>query len=199
MSKASTPAAGSTPASQNAGMPVWAKKAIWVAVIVAALVVVYFVLAAFLPRWWSQRVGSLSSGSFSLGITWGLLYGIVGTVIPLLLFYFAWRSRRREHARIWVIGSLVLGIIFAIPNLLTLTVVLGGSSAAHAGERTMDVDAPGFRGASLWGAIIGVLLFAAAVFLQRRYRKRGEEVTRLRNNLHQREPESPGESPAPEL
>ncbi|NKR80250.1 hypothetical protein GS491_24035 [Rhodococcus hoagii] len=35
---------------------------------------------------------------------------------------------------------------------------------------TLDVDAPGFRGASLWGAIIGALLFAAAVFLDVRYR-----------------------------
>ncbi|WP_430335517.1 hypothetical protein [Rhodococcus sp. ACT016] len=180
-------------------MPAWAKKAIWAGVILVALVVAYFVLAAFLPRWWSQRVGSLSSGSFSRGITWGLLYGLVCTVVPLLLFYFAWRSRTRKHAKVWVIGSLVLGLLVAIPNLLTLSVVLGGSSAAHAGERTMDVDAPGFRGASLWGAIIGVLVFIAAVYLQRKYRKRGEEVTRLRNNLHQREPQGPGESPAPEL
>lgn len=199
MSNTSMPAAHSAPASHKAGMPVWAKKAIWVAVILVALVVAYFVLAAFLPRWWSQRVGSLSSGSFSLGITWGLLYGILCTTIPLLLFYFAWRSRRREHAKAWVIGSVILGLVIAIPNLLTLTVVFGTNSAAHAGERTMDVDAPGFRGASLWGAIIGVLIFAAAVFLQRRYRKRGEELHRLRNDLHQREPQSPGESPAPEM
>lgn len=199
MSGTSTPAPRGASAPQKAGMPDWAKKAIWAAVIVVALVIVYFVLAAFLPRWWSQRVGSRSSGSFSLGITWGLLYGVVCTTVPLLLFYFAWRSRTRKHAKVWVIGSVVLGLIIAIPNLLTLTVVLGGSSAAHAGERTMDVDAPGFRGASLWGAIIGALMFVAAVYLQRKYRKRGEEVTRLRNNLHQREPQGPGESPAPEL
>ncbi|WP_305093983.1 hypothetical protein [Prescottella sp. R16] len=180
-------------------MPAWAKKTIWVAVIVAALVIAYFVLAAFLPRWWSQRVASLADGSFGRGIAWGLLYGVVCTAVPLLLFALAWRSRRRTHAKIWVLASLVLGVVVAIPNLLTLTVVLGGSSAAHAGERTLDVSAPGFRGASLWGAIIGVALFAVAVFLQRRYRKRGEEVTRLRNDLHQREPESPGESPAPEI
>lgn len=194
-----TSASHSAPASQKAGMPVWAKKTIWVAVIIAALVAVYFILAAFLPRWWSQRMGARASGSFSTSIMWGLMYGVVGTAVPLLLFYFAWRSRRRKHARLWVTGSLILGIVIAIPNLLTLTVVLGTSNAAHAGERTMDVDAPGFRGASLWGAIIGVLVFAAVLFLQRRYRKRGEELTKLRNDLHQREPQSPGESPAPEL
>ena len=54
-------------------------------------------------------------------------------------------------------------------------------------------------GASLWGAIIGALLFAAAVFLDVRYRKRGNELTKLRGDLHQREPQSPGESPGPEM
>lgn len=189
----------SATAPAKTGLPPWARKAIWAAVILVALIVAYFILAAFLPRWWSQRVGSLSSGSFSRGITWGLLYGVVCTAVPLFLFYCAWRSRRRKHARVWVISLLVLGIVFAIPNLLTLTVVLGNSSAAHAGERTLDVDAPGFRGASLWGAIIGVLVFAAAVFLNVRYRKRGDELTKLRGDLHQREPQSPGESPAPEM
>ncbi|RDI30360.1 hypothetical protein DEU38_106169 [Rhodococcus sp. AG1013] len=189
----------STTTPSKAGMPPWARKAIWAGVILAALVVAYFILAAFLPRWWAQRVGSLSSGSFAQGITWGLLYGALCTAVPLLLFYLAWRSRHRKHARVWVFTSLVLGLVFAIPNLLTLTVVLGGSSAAHAGERTLDVDAPGFRGASLWGAIIGVLVFAAVVFLNVRYRKRGEELTELRADLHQREPESSGEAPGPEM
>ncbi|WP_051918421.1 hypothetical protein [Prescottella defluvii] len=180
-------------------MPPWTKKAIWAGVILAALVIAYFVLAAFLPRWWAQRVGALASGSFSQGIAWGLLYGSLCTAVPLLLFYLAWRSRRRTHAKVWVIAFLVLGIVVAIPNLLTLTVVLGGNSAAHAGERTMDVDAPGFRGASLWGAIIGVLVFAAVVFLDVRYRRRGRELTELRADLHQREPESSGEAPGPEM
>ncbi|PTR28805.1 hypothetical protein C8K36_103173 [Rhodococcus sp. OK519] len=189
----------STTVPAKSGLPPWARKAIWAGVIAVALVVAYFILAAFLPRWWAQSVGSLSSGSFSRGITWGLLYGVVCTGVPLLLFYFAWRSRHRAHARIWVISLLVLGVVVAIPNLLTLTVVLGNSSAAHAGERTLDVDAPGFRGASLWGAIIGTLLFAAAVFLHVRYRKRGAEVAKLRGDLHQREPQSSGESPAPEM
>ncbi|WP_241665683.1 hypothetical protein [Prescottella subtropica] len=202
MNDTSTPSGGigtAAAAVGKAGLPAWAKKAIWGAVVLAALVIAYFVLAAFLPRWWSQRVASLADGSFGRGITWGLLYGVLCTAVPLLFFYLAWRSRRRAHARIWVLSSVILGVVVAIPNLLTLTVVLGGSSAAHAGERVLDVSAPGFRGASLWGAIIGAALFVGALVLQWRYRKRGEEVTRLRSDLHQREPESSGESPAPEL
>ncbi|RVW06452.1 hypothetical protein [Rhodococcus spongiicola] len=185
--------------AEKAHRPAWVKKAIWALAILAALIVAYFVLAAFLPRWWSHQVGSLSSGSFSTGVLLGLLFGVVCTALSLLLFYFAWRSRRRKHARFWVTAGLILGVVVALPNLLTLTVVLGGSSAAHAGERTLDVDAPGFRGASLWGAIIGVLVFLAAVYFLRRYRMRGEEVAKLRGDLHQREPQSPGESPGPEI
>src|SRR5690606_18890886 len=70
----------------------------------------------------------------------------------------------------------VLALIFAIPNLMTLTVVLGGNNAAHAGERIMDVDAPAFRGASLAGAILAVLIFLPVVYLvvRRGWRRRAE-------------------------
>ncbi|RVW00739.1 G protein-coupled receptor family protein [Rhodococcus xishaensis] len=199
MSASSAPVPGSSPTAESARRPAWVKKTVWALAILAALVVAYFVLAAFLPRWWSHQVAALSSGSFSTSVLLGLLFGVVCTALALLLFYFAWRARRRKHARFWVTGGLILGVVVALPNLLTLTVVLGGSSAAHAGERTLDVDAPGFRGASLWGAIIGVFVFGAAVFLLRRYRQRGEEVAKLRGDLHQREPQSPGESPGPEI
>ena len=46
---------------------------------------------------------------------------------------------------------------------MTLSVVFGGNSAAHAGERIMDVEAPGFRGASLVGAIIVIPVFIGVV------------------------------------
>lgn len=66
----------------------------------------------------------------------------------------------------------MLALVAALPNLMTLTIVLGGSSAAHAGERVLDVDAPGFRGASLTAAIVAGVLFALLVFLvvRRKYR-----------------------------
>jgi len=47
---------------------------------------------------------------------------------------------------------------------------------AHAGQRTMDVDAPAFRGASLVGAIIAVAVYAVLMFfiLRRPPGKRGK-------------------------
>ncbi len=66
------------------------------------------------------------------------------------------------------------GIAIAIPNLMTLSIVLGNNNAAHAGERILDVDAPAFRGASLVGAIaaVAILLIAVALIGRRRWRRR---------------------------
>ncbi|WP_027503375.1 hypothetical protein [Rhodococcus sp. UNC363MFTsu5.1] len=170
---------GAAPAGK-AGMPGWARKVVAGLILAVVLVITYFILAAFLPRWWAQQAGALSSGSFTRGIAWGLMYGVLCTVVPLLLFYLAWRVRGRKHGRVVQVVAVILGIVAALPNLLTLTVVFGGNTAAHAGERILDVDAPGFRGASLVGAIIGALAFAVFVARSVSYRRRGAELARMR-------------------
>ena len=97
------------------------------------------------------------------------------------------------------ITALALGVIFALPNLLSLTVVLGNNNAAHAGERILDVDGPGFRGASVVGAVLGVALFLGLVALGYMYKKRGKDLDKMRGELKQHEPQSKGEAPAPEI
>ncbi|OYD68199.1 hypothetical protein [Rhodococcus sp. OK302] len=171
-----------SPATTAPGMPPWAKKAITIAVAAVVLVITYLILAAYLPRWWSQRIASLADGSFSGGIAWGVMFGLVCTLVPLLFFRAIWQVRKRKHARVMQISALVLGVIFALPNLLTLSIVLGNSSAAHAGERVLDVDGPGFRGASVLGAVIGVALFIGIVFLGYMYNKRGKELAKMRGD-----------------
>ncbi|MFC7447796.1 hypothetical protein [Rhodococcus daqingensis] len=169
------------------GLPGWARKAIAGLILVVVLVITYFILAAFLPRWWAQQAGALSSGSFTRGIAWGLMYGVLCTAVPLLLFFLAWRVRGRKYSRVIQVAAVILGIVAALPNLLTLTVVFGTNTAAHAGERILDVDAPGFRGASLVGAIIGVLAFAVFVARSVSYRRRGAELARLREEERARQ------------
>ncbi|MFC9764641.1 hypothetical protein [Rhodococcus jostii] len=173
-------ASTSTPA--KSGLPAWAKKAIGIAVLLVVLVIAYFILAAYLPRAWAQNVGGLAGGSFGGGILWGLLFGTLCTLLPLLLFRGAWRLFRRRRFKPVQIVLLILGVLVVLPNLLTLSVVLGGNSAAHAGERIMDVDAPGFRGASLAGAIIGVVLFLGVAGVSFTYRKRGEDLAEMRRD-----------------
>jgi hypothetical protein len=48
---------------------------------------------------------------------------------------------------------------------MTLGIVLGTGSGAHAGDRILDVEAPGFRGATLAGALIATGLVAVAWYL----------------------------------
>ncbi|MBF6439045.1 permease [Nocardia cyriacigeorgica] len=154
----------------------WRTRIIAGAVLVVVLIVAYLILAAFIPRWWAQRVGEMVNGSFSKGIGWGLVYGGLCTAIPLLLLLVAALVWRRRGGKVIAGGAVVLALVFAIPNLMTLTVVLGGNNAAHAGERIMDVDAPAFRGASLTGAIIAALIFLLVLFLvvRRGWRRRAE-------------------------
>lgn len=160
-----------------------------VLVAIVALVLLILFARAFLPRWWAQRVGHRVNGRFSGGILWGLFYGVVFTFVPLIVTRQALRKRFRMPYKIAIV---VLGVLLAIPNLLTLSVVLGSGSAAHAGQRIMDVDAPAFRGASLVGAIGGAALAAFTIYALISRRRRGRELKVLRA----RDRERPGEDRA---
>ncbi len=155
----------------------WRNRGLSVLIGLVLLVILYFVAAAFLPRWWAQRVGDQVHGSFSAGILWGLFYGIVFSFFPLLL---AWQVRRRPLAWQVRVGMVVVALLLAIPNLLTLSIVVGVSRAASAGNRILDVDAPAFRGATLTGAIVGTVLVIVAAVVGILLKRRSHEVHELR-------------------
>jgi hypothetical protein len=158
---------------QKSTLATWRTRIIGALAVVAVLVIAYLVLAAFIPRWWAQRIAEMVSGSFSKGIGWGLAYGLFGTAIPLFLLLFAALIWKRRAGKFIAGAAALLAVIVAIPNLMTLSIVLGGGSAAHAGQRILDVDAPAFRGASLVGAIAATVVFLAAICLivWRRWRR----------------------------
>ena len=152
--------------------------------VLLAIVIAYFIAAAALPRWWSHRIGDQVDGSLSAGIGLGLFYGFVFTFLPILILTFAIRRRRSWKARGWIAAA---ALVLAVPNLLTLGIVLGNSSAAHAGERTLDVDAPNFRASSLIGAIVGVLaVIGVRYLLLSRARAKARE-SNLRDELKGRD------------
>ncbi|WP_169801639.1 hypothetical protein [Millisia brevis] len=153
----------------------WMKRGIAVLITAIVAVIVYFLLAAFLPRWWAGWIGSMVGGSFGRGIGTGLTIGLLCTLVPLLLIGFAFLSRGRLK-NIPALTLCGLGVLVSIPNLLTLGVVLGTNNASHAGQRILDVDAPGFRAASLWGAIFGVLIALFVGWFVWGYRRRGKKV-----------------------
>lgn len=154
----------------------WKRRVALAVVVVGVVVVLTIAGEAFLPRWWAQRIGDQVQGSIVAGILVGLFYGFVFTLLPLLLLWLAfavfgsWRLRG---------AALAVALLLAAPNLLTLGIVLGSGSGAHAGDRVFDVEAPAFRGATLTGAVLAVACLAGAWYLlasRRRARRRAASV-----------------------
>ncbi|RMI29819.1 permease [Nocardia stercoris] len=143
----------------------WRNRTIVALTAILLLVIAYFIVAAFIPRWWAHRVGSMSgNGSFTKGIASGFGIGFLCTLVPLLLLAFCLMVWQRRGGRFMAGAAVVLAIAAALPNLMTLSIVWGRSDAAHAGERILDVEAPGFRGASLAGAILALALLLIVAF-----------------------------------
>ena len=133
----------------------WSRRLVIAASVLVGLVILAWVGAAFVPRWWAHRIGDQANESFSGGISLGLFYGFVFTLLPLLLI--VWGIRKRRSARAWLF-ILAGALLLALPNLFTLGITVGRGNAAHAGDRTLDVEAPGFRGATLGGELVAVAI-----------------------------------------
>jgi len=151
-----------------------------VLVVVALAVVALVAGSAFLPRWWSHRIADQARGSFTSGIGLGLFYGFAFTLLALVVLWFGVRRITSWKGRLIL---LAVALLVASPNLLTVGIVLGPGGAAHAGERTLDVEAPGFRASSLIGAIVAVLVVFAVGLLLRSRRRSKEDAALLRTEL----------------
>jgi hypothetical protein len=168
-------------------------RALWVVGLVGVFVLVVLVASATIPRWWAQRIGHQVDGSITQGTVLGLVYGFVFTFLPIILIVLILRWRRTWKT---ILVALVLGILFALPNLMTLSIVLGRGNAAHAGDRTLDVEAPAFRGASLVGALVAAGLIAFAAYLvvsrDRAHARAGRAQKELERASEPQRPDSSG-------
>jgi hypothetical protein len=131
-------------------------------VLVALVVLLGLGASATIPRWWAQRIGDQVDGSSVTGSFVGLFYGFVFTLLPLLVLAAVLRWRRTWKA---LVIATVVAIVLALPNLMTLGIVVGRGNAAHAGDRILDVEAPAFRGGTLAGALLAAGLVALIVYL----------------------------------
>jgi hypothetical protein len=168
----------------------WVLKIVLVLVAIIAAYIGFRVSAAFFPRWWAQRVADQVHGSFTKGTLWGLFYGFLFTFIPLLLIF---QIRRRFFNWTWRIVVVVIGLLLAAPNWLTLSVVAGNSKASHAGERIFDVDAPNFRAATLIGVCIGVAAAVALSATSMVMKRRKNQVKKLKSQLAERDKPAPAD------
>jgi MFS family permease len=149
-------------------------------VIAGLIALALLTAAAFLPRWWAHRIGDQVGGSIASGIGLGLFYGFVFTFLALLALWLVFR--RRRSARAYVIG-VGIATVLAAPNLLTLGIVLGTGNAAHAGDRTLDVEAPSFRTSALIGAVAAAVAILGLIWLLRARRRARERERELRDEL----------------
>lgn len=141
---------------------------------------------AVLPRWWSHRIGDIVDGRVTFGGLFGFGLGAIFTILPLLALRAGWKFRAGWKR--WL-KFVAFALILAAPNLLTLGIVVGSGSAAHAGERTLDVDGPGVRGGSLVGAICGAVIVATLSLLLRSRRKNKALAKALKSELASRDSE----------
>jgi hypothetical protein len=157
------------------------------AIVGAVLLLLAWLLAAsVIPRWWAQRVGGLVDGRMTVGSLAGAVSGAAFTFLPLLALWAGIRFRKGWRR---LLGWVVVAAVAALPNLFLLGIVFGSGNAAHAGERILDVEGPGFRGASLVGAVLGAIAFFALLYLVLSRKARGRRAARLQGRLRDRERE----------
>ena len=171
--------------------PNWRRRLTWIGGGIVLVLVLGYIASATVPRWWAQQVGKQVDGSITTGVFVGLFYGFVFTLAPLVILVgvVLWRRTWRALAI-----ALAFAVILASPNLMTLGIVLGNGNAAHAGDRILDVEAPAFRGGSLAGAAIAVLLVAYILHLRTSRRRAREREREARDELEAaRPPEAPAQ------
>jgi MFS family permease len=144
------------------------------------VVLLVLLASATVPRWWAQRIGDQADGSMTAGSGLGVFYGFVFTALPLLVLW--WTFRRRRGRRAWAAGAAV-AVVLALPNLMTLSIVLGTGGASHAGERILDVEGPGFRGGTLLGALLAAGAVASLAYLTTGRRRADRRARRLEDEL----------------
>lgn len=170
-----TPAAGPVAKERNIK-----RQLITVGILVGLTIVGWLVGSAVLPRWWAQRIGDIVDSRLLFGSVFGIGVGAVFAILPLMALRAGWKFRAGWKRWFkFVVGALIL----AAPNLATLGIVMGSGNAAHAGERIMDVDAPGFRGGSLVGAIGGLVVVLLMSFVLRSRRRSKKKTAELEAKL----------------
>ncbi len=153
----------------------WKRRLVTAGVVLVAAVVLGLVGAAVIPRWWAQRIGDQVQGSLTAGILVGVVYGFLFTLLPLALLWAAFRVFGSWRVRA---GAFAVALLLAAPNLMTLGIVLGTGNGAHAGDRILDVEGPGFRGGTLAGALAAAAALGAAWYLLASRRRAWARVRR---------------------
>lgn len=146
---------------QDHAPPRWLRTSVIVVGAVLLVVLLALFAAAFLPGWWAGLVARQVDGIGAAGILWGLTYGGLFTVIPLLIGWVAVRSSWHWRTRL-IIGAIAL--LTMLPNLLTLAITLGPTEPTRQAGTVLRIAAPNFRMCTLIGVIVTLLVAGAVIF-----------------------------------
>ncbi|YCK80382.1 hypothetical protein M1D89_14900 [Arthrobacter sp. D3-18] len=158
-------------------------KIILILVAVLVAVAAYFILGAVLPRWWSDVIAGQIRRDLGASVLVGMFYGFVFTFVPLLV---AWQATRKAVSWPWKIAIVLVAVAIATPNLLTAGIAFGSTESAHAGQRTLSVDAGFFTTWTAISAVAAVAVFIAVTILRALWRRRGKQMKELRQAENQR-------------
>lgn len=161
----------------------WGVKIILILVAVLVAVAAYFILGAVLPRWWSDVIAGQIRRDLGASVLVGMFYGFVFTFVPLLV---AWQATRRAVSWPWKIAIVLVAVAIATPNLLTAGIAFGSTESAHAGQRTLSVDAGFFTTWTAISAVAAVVVFIGVTILRALWRRRGKQMKVLRQAENQR-------------
>lgn len=161
----------------------WGVKTILILVAVLVAVAAYFILGAVLPRWWSDVIAGQIRRDLGASVLVGMFYGFVFTFVPLLV---AWQATRKAVSWPWKIALVLVAVAIATPNLLTAGIAFGSTESAHAGQRTLSVDAGFFTTWTAISAVAAVVVFIAVTILWALWRRRGKQMKVLRQAENQR-------------
>ncbi len=165
----------STGSERNIG-----RRILFIVIALAGLALAYVIGGAVVPRWWAQRISNIIDGRLLFGNLLGFSVGLAFTVAPMFVLAAGWRFKKSWKR---ALGFLIVAVLAAAPNLMTLGIVLGSGNAAHAGERILDVDGPGFRGGSLVGAIVGLVIGLGVLWLIGSRRRNKNKAAQLSAEL----------------
>lgn len=177
-----TPAAGVVPAGQQR-RDWFSRLILWSAAVVLGVSLVV-IGAAYLPGWWADRVADVVAGNRTAGVLGGFACGLAFTALPLIVLRSAVRRGLAWTERLL---RVVVAVLLAVPNLLTLGVVIRGGSPGALARAVLDARGPGFRGATLPGVLLGAVIVVGAWVLLAGRRRRLHELDDLRTELELRD------------
>ncbi|MDR6688109.1 ABC-type multidrug transport system permease subunit [Arthrobacter sp. 1088] len=155
----------------------WGVKIILILVALLVAVAAYFILGAILPRWWSDVVAGQIRRDLGASVLVGMFYGFVFTFIPLAV---AWQATHKAVSWPWKIVIVLAAVAIATPNLLTAGIVFGSTESAHAGQRTLSVDAGFFTTWTAISAVAAAVVFVVVTVLWALWRRRGKQMRVLK-------------------